>query len=398
MQTIKKYPLVILFLSIIFTAALLRSTIVIVGPISEIIIFDLKISATNFGLITTIPLIVFALSSASIPFIASKGGLINTLIGGLLLIMIGSLLRSIESYNILLIGTIFVGFGISISNVLIPALIKEYAGEHRAIFTSSYLCMQNIMASVASGIAFFIAINVSWSFLMLIWIVPAIIAITLWFKYKKDTKATNSSKNLSFAAWSIIKSLLKSKYAWALSMIMGLQSVLYYTSVTWLPKIALDNEFSQEFISFLMISFQLSPLPALFLVPILVKKIKQDSYMVLLAGIIILIGAVLLRMTQSESLFLFATVLVSLGTGISFAWVVAIITNRSKDSQQASSLSAMSQTIGYSLAAIGPWLGGLLVDLTSDSKMITIFMLIIGLVLMVTSIYLYLTRHKFSLA
>lgn len=391
----KKHPVLILFLAIIFTSTLLRSTLVAIGPISEIVIADLKINATSFGLITTIPLLVFALSSVVIPFIASKRGLINTLIGGIILMMIGSLLRSIPSYNILLFGTILLGFGISIGNVLIPATIKEYAQDRKAIFTSTYLCMQNLFASIASGLAIYVAIQFSWSFLMSFWIIPAGIGLILWLQFKKrniteDDTPKNKQPTLT---WKMVKVLLTSPYAWCLSLIMGLQSILYYTNVTWLPTIVSNLNFSSEFISFLMISFQLIALPGLFLVPILVQKIKVNSYILLVSSLMVITGVVLLLFAKQGYLIYIATLLASLGAGNCFAWVVAIITNKTKDSQQASSMSAMSQTIGYFMAAIGPWLGGLLVDFTNDSHTIIIFILIVGLTISLISIYIYLKRN-----
>ncbi|MDF9867294.1 CP family cyanate transporter-like MFS transporter [Bacilli bacterium PM5-3] len=397
MSTIKKYSFVFLFFAIILTSALLRSTIVVVGPISDILIADLSISATSFGLITTIPLIVFAISSAMIPFIASKRGLINTLIFGLILIIAGCLLRSINIYGVLLLGTILLGFGISIGNVLIPAIIKENAQEHKAIFTSSYLCMQNISASLASGLAIYITLKISWSFALAVWIIPAIIALILWLTFKKTTlPQTTSTVNLTPLSWKMIKSLLKSPYAWSLTFIMALQSVLYYTNVTWLPTIASENGFSQSFISFLMISFQLIPLPGLFLVPILIKKLKQDSYLLIASSLIIVVGILMIMFRYEISMFYIATLLISLGTGSCFAWVVALITNKSKDGQQATNLSAMSQTVGYSLAAIGPLLGGMLVDITNDSRMILYFILASGTLILLTSIYIYFKRDTLS--
>lgn len=398
MLIIKKRPMLILFFAILFTSMLLRSNLVVIGPISDIVINDLKISATSFGLITTIPLIVFALSSAMIPFIASRRGLINSLIIGLILIIIGSLLRSVSNYYILLLGTFFLGFGISMGNVLIPAIIKDNAQEYRAIFTSFYLCMQNLLASLASGIAIYITLQFSWSFLMAIWIIPAGIALILWLRYKsvslEDTK--NNKTELSVFNWNTVKQLLISPYAWGISLLMGLQSVMYYTNVAWLPTIATDNNFSQEFVSFLMIAFQLIPLPGLFFVPILFKKVKQDSYIVLLASACMLIGTLSLMLTHNIVMFFIAVMFLSLGAGSCFAWVVATITNKTKDGQQASSLSAMSQTIGYSMAAVGPWLGGMLVDVTGSPQTILIFILLIGVIVTIISVYVYLRRNTLS--
>lgn len=392
-----KKKLIILFFSIVLTAAFLRGPIVSIGPISNLIIDDLAISSAEFGLITTLPLLVFASSSLIIPFIISRFGLIKTMMGGVCLIIIGSLLRSADNYYLLLLGTIIIGLGISFGNVLLPSIIKEYAGDKKSIFTSVYLCTQNLFASITSGFAFFLAIKFSWIFLMLIWIVPASLALVSWFFFKKDyvnNKASDTKQ--PELAWPVIKQLLKSPYAWSITLIMGLQSVLYYTYATWLPQIVASLNHSQDHISLLIACFQLIPLPGMFLLPILIKRMKETSYILLFSSLVLMIGLSILLVAESIVLIFIGTMLMSIGTSNCFAWVVAIITNSTKDSQQASSLSAMSQTIGYFMAAIGPLFGGLLVDLTNDTQIISYFTLGIGIAIAVVSILIYVKREKFK--
>ena len=399
MLVIKKRPVLVLFLAIILTSVLLRSTIVAIGPISEIVISDLRISSASFGLITTIPLIVFAFTSALIPFIASKNGLINTLMGGVVLILIGSGLRALGNYNILLFGTILVGFGISIGNVLIPAIIKDYAGKHRAVFTSTYLCGQNIFAALASGVAFFVAIHFSWPFLMGVWIIPAIIALIFWLYYKShgEYKTITKEASINKFALPIVKELLKSRYAWCITAIMALQSIIYFAQAAWLPTILDKFNLSPETISFVVIFYQVIAVPGMFLIPIIIKRMKHNSFLLLINSVFIVSGSIMLFFANSFVLIFISTMLISIGVGVCFAWVVTVITFVTKNSQQASSLSAMSQTIGYLLAATGPWFGGVLVDITHTSHSIIVFMFVVCVLIAVISIYVYVERAVLSL-
>lgn len=396
-KIISNNKLTILFISIILTSTFLRGPIVSVGPISDILENALNITNTEFGLITTLPLLVFALSSTTIPFLNSKFGLINTIIASSVLIIIGSFLRSIDNYYILLLGTIIIGFGISIGNVLIPAIIKEYAQEKKAIYTSFYLSTQNLFASFASGFALYIAIVFSWQGLMLIWIFPATLALISWLSFKKlasQEKSSNSSINT--LAWPVLKELLRSKYAWSITLIMGLQSILYFTYSSFLPKIIGGLNHSDEVISFLVAAFQLIPLPSMFLVPILVKKMKESSYILLFGSVLLIIGLIIIQLYTSVLALFIAIVGITIGASNCFAWVVATITNSTKDSQQASSLSAMSQTIGYLMAASGPFIAGLLVDITNNTSSINLFTLLIGILISIVSIIIYLKRDEFK--
>ena len=123
LSTSNKTKMIILLISIIITASFLRGPIVSVGPMSDIIISELGITSAEFGLITTLPLLVFAFSSTTIPFVVSRFGLIKTVLGGATLIIIGSLLRSYDNYYILLLGTVIVGFGIVTISIIFGIIL-----------------------------------------------------------------------------------------------------------------------------------------------------------------------------------------------------------------------------------------------------------------------------------
>lgn len=387
----------ILLISILVTSIYLRGPIVSIGPIANILEDALNISNTEFGLITTLPLIVFALSSTTIPFLNSKFGLVNTIISSAVLVMFGSLLRSVDNYYVLLLGTIFIGFGISIGNVLIPAIIKEYAQEKKHIYTSYYLSAQNLFAAFASGFALYIAIRFSWQGLMIMWIFPALLALIAWLNFKKEVvKEDDMNTALNTLAWPVIKDLLKSKYAWSITLIMGLQSIIYFTYSSFLPKIVHSLGHSDEAISILVAAFQVIPLPSMFLVPILVKKMKESSYILLVGSASLIIGLIIIQFYTSIFALFIAIIGITIGSSNCFAWVVATITNSTKDSQQASSLSAMSQTIGYFMAASGPVIAGILVDITNNTNSINFFSLFIGVLITIVSIIIYLKRKEFK--
>src|SRR5699024_11546840 len=62
----------------------------------------------------------------------------TTLIGGMVLLVVGLIIRSIPFVPLLFIGTILIGIGIAIANVLLPGIIKERFPDRVPLMTSVY--------------------------------------------------------------------------------------------------------------------------------------------------------------------------------------------------------------------------------------------------------------------
>lgn len=85
----------------------------------------------SLGILTTIPLICFAILSTFIPTFSRKWGMELTLMGALILMAIGSAFRIIN-YPMLLMGTVLIGIAATVLNVLTPAIITERTPEKKS--------------------------------------------------------------------------------------------------------------------------------------------------------------------------------------------------------------------------------------------------------------------------
>lgn len=108
----------LIFAGIILIAINLRAAITSVGPLIGIIREDTGISNTLAGMLTTLPLLAFALLSPMAPAMAKKWGLETTLLLSMVVLTFGIGIRSISSPYTLLIGTAFLGMAIAVGNVL----------------------------------------------------------------------------------------------------------------------------------------------------------------------------------------------------------------------------------------------------------------------------------------
>jgi len=79
----------LLLLGIIMIATNLRAPITSVGPLVGTITNSLNLTGAQAGLITTLPLIAFAIISPIAPKLARKFGTETTILGALILIILG---------------------------------------------------------------------------------------------------------------------------------------------------------------------------------------------------------------------------------------------------------------------------------------------------------------------
>ncbi|WP_066371499.1 MFS transporter [Neobacillus fumarioli] len=158
-NTVSRVSIWLLVIGIIFAAANLRAPITAVGPIIGEIRREMGISNTLAGMLTTLPLLSFAVFSILTPKIARRIGMEVMLLAGFMILTVGILLRSIPSIATLFIGTALLGMSIAAGNVLIPSLIKREFSHHVGLMTGIYSVSMNIIGAIASGISIPIAVK-----------------------------------------------------------------------------------------------------------------------------------------------------------------------------------------------------------------------------------------------
>ena len=232
---VQRSSLIILVVGIIFLATNLRAPITAVGPVVASIRDSLGISNAAIGTLTTIPLLAFAILSPFAPRLARRFGMEIVLFFVLVVLSIGLVLRPIGGFPTLYLGTILMGAGIAIANVLMPAFIKMKFPNNIGMMTGVYSISMNLTGALAAGLSIPIATSSSfgWKGSIGIWAILAIIAIVIWLpqirqRHNGALPGQNGVKG---------KSLWHSKLAWKITIFMGLQSLLFYSLVAWLPVI-----------------------------------------------------------------------------------------------------------------------------------------------------------------
>ncbi|MBF7019959.1 MFS transporter [Staphylococcus sp. 18_1_E_LY] len=378
LETKKTYYIYMLLIAILLVGATLRSPIASVGPLVPHIKSDLAMSNTAIGFMNTLPLIAFGLFSPLVPKIAAKLGIEVTLLISMFILSFGVIFRVFGDSTVLILGTLVVGIAISAGNVLTPSLIKSTFIKNTGFVVGLYSITMNLISALSSGLTSSIANSgtFDWKFAMQLWVIFPVLAIVAFFlrfpqlKVKENLTFGNINNEIATTVW-------KSKFAWAITLYMGLQSLIPYSLFAWLPQILETKGFNGNQAGWYMTIFQLAMLPINFIIPIITSKMQKQSFLTLTSGIFLVVGLLGVLLINNNWVIVFL-VLIGLGTGATYSLAMMFFVLKTATVKKSSDLSGMAQSIGYILAASGPLLLGIISQQTGSWNFSIILLILVG--------------------
>lgn len=351
-DTTNKWPSVALVTGILFIAINLRVPFTATAPVLQLIQDHFQLSITSVGWLNSLPLFAFALFSPVSATIARKFGLERTLFGALMVISAGILLRSAGSVWALYIGTILIGIGIALGNVLLPGLIKRNFAGNVASMTGAYSITMGAAGAVGSAIIIPLAQQWGWNFALSLLVIAPVLALVFWFPQLSNHhkhKLSGPHQTRSVSVWT-------SPLAWQVTLFMGLNAMPFYVAVGWLPAILTDNGISPEKAGAIhgMLQFT-TAIPGLMLAATL-RRLKDQKMAAVVVSL--LSGISLVGMLYTPDLSMLWAAILGFGCGASMMLGLTFIGLRTKNAGDAAALSGMAQCVGYLMAAMGPLLLG----------------------------------------
>ncbi|MNR79897.1 Inner membrane transport protein YeaN [compost metagenome] len=354
-------PALLLF-GILLIAMNLRVPFTSVAPLIDSIRAGLDLSSSAAGLLITLPLLAFAAVSPFGSLVAKKFGIEQALLGALLIIIAGILLRSAGSATTLYVGTAIIGGGIAIGNVLLPGLLKRSFPQQITKFTAIYVLTMGVVAALGSVCAIPLShlSDLGWRFAMGILALLPLLSALIWLPQLRRHSAVPAAISTPPYAAPVWHSAL----AWHVSLFLGFNSFVYYILTTWLPAMLTDAGYSAAEAGNLHGLMQLAAAtPGLLIVP-LVSRYKDQrgiAFSVSLLTVLSIIGLMLL-----PGYAILWTCLFGFSAGATLILGLSFVSLRAASSLQAAALSGMAQCIGYTLAAIGPTLIGMVHDVQGN--------------------------------
>jgi MFS transporter, CP family, cyanate transporter len=374
---------VLLVVGILLLAANLRPALTALAPLIGEVRADTGLSNGVAGLLTALPLLAFGLLSPVAPRLARRIGMERALLASLLVLAAGILVRSAGPVALLFVGTAVLGAAIAVGNVLLPGLVKREFPDRAGLATSVYSTAMGVAAALAAGASFPISqqTGLGWRLSLALLAVPAVLAAVAWLPLVRgggDAKASDRDPR-GISLW-------RSPLAWQVTLFMGLQSLAYYVTLTWLPLILRETAgLSAAQAGWMLALAQAVGIASMFVAPVLAGR--TPSQRGVLASAVALSGAGTLGLLVSPgAATALWVVLIGLGQGACFSLALTFFALRAPDPEHAAALSGMAQSVGYLLAASGPFLFGVLRDATNAWTVPLALLLAIVSCLMVTGL------------
>ncbi|MGW7944581.1 CynX/NimT family MFS transporter [Staphylococcus xylosus] len=366
-------------LAIVFIASTLRAPLTSVGPVVDEIKQVMEINNSFAGILTTIPLIIFAIVSPFVSKVTARLTMSRTILYSTMLLIVALYLRIAGDFTLFLIGTGILGIAIAFGNVVLPSYVKWYFPMQIGLATGIYSGTMNFTAGLGGGLSFPLSeitplgFRLSLSF----WILFAIIAIILWIpKARKGVQLEKATAIAEQQDRPKKVTITKSKLAWMVALTMGFQSMVFYTVVAWVPSILVDRGLDPSTAGYLLMLNQFSQVPMTFTFPIIASKLKDQRILVVIITALFLVGFSLF-FTQSLVLLIIGIIIAGLAMGACFSLCMTFFSIRARTSDGSISLSGFGQSVGYLIAAVGPFLIGYLHDATEswDSGIIALIVM-----------------------
>ncbi len=344
--------------ALVLIALNLRPALSSLGTVLAELTRDTGISASAASVLTTAPVVCLGVFGLTAPGLARRFGSERTILALLGVLAAGIALRSVPVFTAQVAAAVMAGAGIGIVGALLPGLVKRDFPDRAALMTGVYTMALCAGAAVAAGATVPLAQALDgWPLGLAFWALPALVAAVAWLLHLPDARARRAH-----VPWEV-RGLWRDPLAWQVTLFMGLQSSLAYVVFAWLAPILRDRGLDPMGAGFVVSGSILVQLITALTAPIVAGRRRHQGGVVLVMLSLTVSGLLGCLYAPMDTVWLWA-VLVGLGQGGSFAVGLTLIVLRAGDPHVAASLSSMAQSVGYSLAACGPLVVGLLHDRT----------------------------------
>lgn len=351
----------LLIAGILFIASTLRVTFTGAAPLLDAIRADYGLSTAQTGMLTTLPLLAFGLVSPLAAGVGRRLGIERSLLVALVLICLGIGLRSLPSTALLFGGTAIIGCGIALGNVLLPGLIKRDFSQHVARMTGAYSITMGGAAALGSAMVVPLALaGFGWHGALLMLMVFPLLALLVWLPQTRKTATaplTGSGAMHNRGIW-------RSALAWQVTLFLGINSLVYYVIIGWLPAILQSLGYSEAQAGSLHGLLQLATAAPGLAIPLILHRLKDQRAIAIIVALMCAISACGLWFWPGQAVVW--TLIFGFGSGATMILGLTFIGLRANSAHQAAALSGMAQTIGYLLAACGPPFMGKIHDANGD--------------------------------
>ncbi len=379
-------------MGVLVAALSMRGPIVAPTPVLRDIEADFGIGSATAGLLTTAPVLMFALLTPLAALVIRRAGAELALLLSLIGVLLGTVIRAIPGFGWMLAGMFVIGAAVTIGNVVIPVVIRrDVPPAHVGVITAAYVATLNAGSLLTSLLTAPLASLLGWPAALLAWSLLTIAGIILWGvhlgrsrragdewseRYSGDESRPadvgDSSRDIDpsiltgpmpvVARGRRERSILRRPVTWLLLAAFGVQCAIYYGLTTWLPTLTADELGLDAAAAGALASlFQGAGIVGAFVVPLLARFTPAIVPTLTICASWLFLTVGMLVAPQSTWLWL---VIGAIGHAGGFVIIFTTLVTVARSDSEAAGMSALVQGGGYAIGALAAPVMGALHELT----------------------------------
>lgn len=365
-----------------FIASLaMRPQILAIGPLLPLIRSDLGLPAGIAGLLTTIPVLCMGIFAPVGPRLAARFGASTAFALCLSTVVIFGIIRSLApSVPLLMLATFAIGIGIGSAGAIPSMIVAQRMPTRPALGTGAYAGGIVAGSTLASGFAVPLAGEADWRRALLVISLTSIACVVAWLVLvgadRRDRIAGAVARRLPW----------RDPTGWLLVVVFGLQSVLFYGVVAWLPNAFVERGWDETSAGALVAVFNGVGLVTTIGLPIVADRLGSRRSQLLASSVVAVAGFVAVIATPDLA-FLWVAIL-GLALGAVFPLVLTLPLDVTDDPSRVGSVAALMLLGGYVLSSTGPVILGAARDITGDFGASLWLLVVFGVVLVASCLTL----------
>ena len=350
---------VLLVSALALTGLSMRTAVTSVGAVLDDLQAGLHTTSGIAGVITTLPVICFAVIGALAPKLSFRFGAHQLLVVSLVVMTLGLLGRVlVSSVWAFIVLSVLALTGGAISNVLLPSLVKQHFPDEIGRMTAVYTTALAVGTTAAAGLTVPIGdLGNRWRVGLGSWALLSAVAVLPWLPtVRADRPDPTAATRLS------LRRMSHSRTAWVLAVFFAFQSFQAYIAFGWFAKFMHAHGVASGTAGAMVAVLSALGIPISIIVPNIAQSRHRLAIHVLSAFYVVAYTGLAVAPVGGAWVWM---VLAGIGSG-TFPLALTMIGLHARTPETTGALSAFMQSIGYAIAGTGPLLFGVLYGATNS--------------------------------
>jgi CP family cyanate transporter-like MFS transporter len=338
----------------------LRFTILAVPPVIPVIHDEMKLSATEVGILTGLPSLLFAFAAVPGSLLIARLGVRAALVLGIAINALGGALRgAVHDINWLYVTTIVMGAGVAVMQVTLPPAVRLWVpqriGFATAVYTNGLLIGE--IAPVALMLPLILPlVGGSWQLGFVFWSIPvAIIAVVaLLLAPKSESTAGSQTRRRWWPDWN-------NPLIWRLGIMLGTINATYFATNTFIPDYLKSND-EAEWISAALSGLNAGQIPASLILLAIAGRLERSVWPYVVCGLLCILATV--GIVFASGVWVVASATLQGFAAAAILILVLALPPLLSPPDDVHRVTAAMFTISYSCAVIVPVFSGFIWDIT----------------------------------